>query len=416
LPDLLVGGAESAPQVRILTIALRNVLRNSRRSLVTMVVIGLAVTVLIFVRGLLNGVQENLKQSVAFGQTGVLQVHKRGYVDNVRRSPLSYGFTFDAALRDRIKRVEGVNEVAGRITFATMIASGDTTVFSLAFAVDPALEYEVCPRKARDIGKGAVVQAKKSVLSPEVRRQLAADVGTELTFMAPDKEGILNAALLDVGGVMNDNPAFSGDKKIAFVPLALAQELLRMDNEITELAVSSQELDTPEIVQARVQQAIGPAYEVHTWKQLSKFAVDALNNQEIAIGFVVFAFAALALFGILNTMLMIVLARTAEIGTMMAVGVRRRAILFMVMCEAAILGGLGALGGATLGFSAVLISGKIGIAIPRPGSSIPQLIQPTLGLRFAFGAIAVAALVSVLASIYPALRASRMTPTEALRS
>jgi len=383
---------------------------------VTLFVIGLAVLVLVLVRGLLNGLQENLKHAVAYGQTGVLQVHKVGYVDNVRRSPLSYGFTFDPALREKLKAVSGVEEVTGRIGFATMVAVQDTTVFSLAFAIDPDHEYLVSPEKVRELGTGALVRTGQSVIAPEVRRQLAAGVGTELTLMAPDKEGILNAALLDVGGTMADNPPFSGDKKLIYVPLQTAQELLRLDDSVTEIAIRSPLLDDPEVLQARVQSAIGPQYEVHTWKQLSKFAVDALQNQEIAIGFVIFSFAALALFGILNTMLMIVLSRTAEIGTMMAVGVRRRSILLLIMCEAGILGALGAAAGASAGTGLVLFLGVTGIRILRPGARVPQIIRPELGARFVLFTLIIAGVVAVIASIYPALRASRMTPTDALRS
>ena len=84
----------------------KNSVRNRRRSAITLLAIGMAVAVLVFVRGTLNGVQALMKDRVIYGQTGVVQIHKRGFVTNVRKSPLQFGFAVDTALLDKIRAVE----------------------------------------------------------------------------------------------------------------------------------------------------------------------------------------------------------------------------------------------------------------------------------------------------------------------
>lgn len=406
--------------LQLVRIAIRNVLRNRRRSAITLVAIGMAVAVLVFVRGTLNGLQASLKNRVIYGQTGVLQVHKKGFTANVKKSPLQFGFAVDEGLLAKIRAIEGVTFLTPRITLPTMVNVNDTTLFSLAFGIDPVSEYQVCPQRKRDLGEGAAPHMKDDagfgVVSPELRRQLSVSLEEELTLVAPDFDGTLNAALVKVGGFLADAPAFSGDKKLLFVPLGVAQSLSRLDGQATELAVSSADPDHADALKARLEAVLGDTFEVHTWRELAKFVVDALNNQEAALGFVIGVFALIAIFGILNTMLMIVLARTREIGTMMAVGVRRRAILWLVVSEALVLGLIGALFGGVIGTALVVIFGDVGISLRVPGANLPEIVRPFITAIFVVKTVGYAAFGAALASVYPAYRASKLTPVEALSS
>ncbi len=399
------------------TLALRNVLRNRRRSAVTFVAIAMAVAILVFVRGTLNGLQALLIERVVYGQTGVVQIHRRGFVDNVKRSPLQFAFALDDALLGKVRAVSDVLGVTPRIVFPTMVNIRDITLFSIAQGIDPDSEYQVCPQKRRDLGEGAVRSEGDqgfAVVTPELVTQLGLRLGEELTLLAPDFDGTLNGALVKVGGFLADNPAFSGDRKLIFVPIATAQALLRLEGRATELAVRSAHPGAAADLKARMEMQLGPEFEVHTWRELAKFAVDALNNQEAALAFVTVVFTLVALFGILNTMLMIVLSRTKEIGTMMAVGMRRRGILRLIVGEAALLGGLGAIFGGALGMVVVYALGKVGLPMRPTGATIPDVVRPVVSVGFVLQAVVVAIVGAAVAALYPAYRASRMTPVQAL--
>ena len=115
-------------------------------------------------------------------------------------------------------------------------------------------------------------------------------------------------------------------------------------------------------------------------------------------------------------MLMSVLERTREIGTMMSVGVRRRQILSLFLLEAALLGLLGGLLGAAAGCTFVLYYGHAGITFKFPGMLAPLHIYPTITTGYVFFVLTLAAGGAALAALWPSVRASRMRPVEALAS
>jgi putative ABC transport system permease protein len=125
-------------------------------------------------------------------------------------------------------------------------------------------------------------------------------------------------------------------------------------------------------------------------------------------------FLIVALLGIVNTMLMSVLERTREIGTMMALGVRRHSILVLFLLEATVLGCLGGFVGASLGSALVFRIGKVGLHFHFGTSTLH--VHPFVDLTFFVIALVLATAGAVLAAIWPALRASRLRPVTALAS
>src|SRR6185436_19748940 len=117
------------------------------------------------------------------------------------------------------------------------------------------------------------------------------------------------------------------DKKFGFVPVAFAQELLRLEGRATEIAVAVHRVEDIDRVKPLLQAAVGDEYEVATWHDIATFYDDAVAAQNTVLNFIAGIFLFIALLGVTNTMLMSVLERTREIGTMMSVGVRRRQIL-----------------------------------------------------------------------------------------
>ena len=120
--------------------------------------------------------------------------------------------------------------------------------------------------------------------------------------------------------------------------------------------------------------------------------------------------------GIINTMLMSVFERVREIGTLLAVGVRRAQVMQMFLIEAAVIGAVGGLLGAVLGRLVVFGFAVKGIAFQLSGVSGSNVLRPFVTAGFTLGAVAVALLGAVGAALWPAFRASRLNPVEALRS
>src|SRR5207249_5009526 len=164
------------------------------------------------------------------------------------------------------------------------------------------------------------------------------------------------------------------NKRVLSIPLATAQSLIDLEGKVTEYAVGVNDLKQLEQTRADLQAALGPEFEVHTWSELNAFVRDVLVRQQFMFGAISFVLFVIALTVIANTMLMSVFERVREIGTLLAVGVRRRQVLQLFVLEAAVIGLLGGLLGATVGRVALGIIGAIGIPLALPGASGEALL------------------------------------------
>lgn len=396
----------------LLFMALRNVVRNRRRTLITLLALIVGVGVMVSVRGLLNGLQTMLVTSITQGQTGALQVHKKGYMQNVLSTPLTLDFPVDEVLKV-VEAEPHVTAAAPRIGFAGMVSNGDDTLFMAALGLDEKRELLVCPMRLQVLTEGSdFVSGDKIVITRELARAIGFSKNVEAALLAPDKDGALSGENVHLGGTME--LAFPGERKVGFVPLALAQRLLKMEGRATEIAVAVNPIESTKLVQQALQKKLGPNYEVHAWDEIATFVREALSRQESVISLIASGFLLLMLLGVANTMLMSVMERTREIGTMMALGVKRQRIVVLFLSEALFLGLLGGALGSSVGFAVVAWLGQRGIEITVPGSSVVFTLVPEVTLVYLAQIVAIAVSGAVLFAIYPAVRASRLRPVQAL--
>jgi putative ABC transport system permease protein len=401
----------------LIRIALRNVLRNRRRTLITFSAILLSIIATVSLRGLANGMVTAMQSAVVMGQTGALQVHRAGYRKSTGGSSLDLDLPSDSAFLDRIRRVPGVRAVSARIAFGGMVNANDTTSPALFSALDPVGELRVCPQRDRIATEGRAFidgEREAAVLTPELVRTLGLHLGQKAALLTNDKEGSLTAVDLPVIGVYGQPGLPLPEKKLGFVPLALAQEILHMPGRATELIVAVDDLAAVNRVKAAIAVVVGPDYEVSTWSELVPFVKDGVASWRFMSNLFTSIFMVVALLGIVNTMLMSVLERTREIGTMMALGVRRRSILVLFLLEAAVLGCMGGLLGCALGGVLVFRIGQTGLHFHIGASTLH--VHPFVDLGFFLVALALATAGAVIAAIWPALRASRLRPVTALAS
>lgn len=394
-------------------------MRNRRRSLITFAAIFLSIIATVSLRGLVNGMVEAMQSAVVLGQTGALQVHRAGYLKSTGGSSLDLDLPSDAAFLDRIRAVPGVRAVSARLLFGGMVNANDTTSPALFSALDPVGELRVCPQRDHLATQGRAFTADEheaAVLTPELVRTLGIQLGQKAALLTSDQEGSMTAVDLPVIGVYGQPGLPLPEKKIGFVPLALAQTLLHMPGRATELIVAVDDRDLADLdrVKAAIAATLGPDYEVSTWSELIPFLKDGIAFWRFMSTLFTSIFMVVALLGIVNTMLMSVLERTREIGTMMALGVRRRSILALFLLEAAVLGCLGGLGGTLLGSALVFRVGRTGLHFHMSTSTLH--VHPFVDPGFLVGALALATAGAVIAALWPSLRASRLRPITALAS
>lgn len=402
-------------------LALRSLVRNRRRSFITLAAVALGVTVVIFAHGFGEGLMRMMVRNSLENRLGAMQVHAKGYLDASEAAPLKLDLPNSEELIAKARAVPGVVAVTPRIRFGALVGNGRTSSIVIVEAIDPTREVDVCPGRRAEVDEknGAFISSEKpraGVIGAELARSLQVKRDDLVTLSAVGREGGQNALDLEVGGVSKGASSFLESKRVVLVPLPYAQELLQMSGRVTELAVRVDEIERIPAIAADLQRALGDGVEVSRWDEVMPFLRDAVGRLGIILRGITGVLFFIVVFGVVNTMLMNVYERTREIGTLMAVGVRRRQILALFLFEAGVIGLAGGLVGALIGLAGTFAAGARGITITPPGALFAQIIHPVARVDLAAGAIVVAVVGAVLAAAWPAYKASRMNPVEALRT
>jgi putative ABC transport system permease protein len=225
----------------------------------------------------------------------------------------------------------------------------------------------------------------------------------------------LNAVEGRVRGIFRPVAKALGDAAIQ-VPIDMARSLIRVTGSHAWV-VLLKDTDETEATIAKLRTKLPESrFQVVHWMELSDFYVKtvALFSRQMTV--VKLIVALIILLSISNTMMMSVLERTAEIGTSMAMGTRRRGILGLFVAEGVVMGAVGGLAGVLLGYGLAQLISWIGIPMPPPpGMSSGYTGKILVGHELLLECMVLAVATTAIASLYPAWKASRLRIVDALR-
>lgn len=399
----------------LLALAARNLLRNRWRTGLPAVALAAGVCVMVFLQAFVHGFVEALVRSTVHAKIGAIQVYRAGYLD-AEQDLLMLDLPDDAALSARLQAVPGVRAVSPRLDFDGMISNGSISSLFVATAVDPRTEYAVCPGRKHAVAEGSTPLGAEDtrgiLVGSALARGLGAPPQSTLMLSATTRAGAANAVDVNVHGLLTDvDPV---QQRGVVVPLGLAQELLGMPGRVTQYVLDVVDLARVDAVAANVRAELGPGYDVRTWQDLQALR-DAVQRVRLVMLVIGVILALLVASGIINTVMMTVQERVREIGTLLAVGMRRRGVLVLFLAESAVLGVLSASAGALAGW-ALVQDFSAGIRFPMTGVGGPTIVFPRVDVTLVGGAMALATAVALVAALYPAWKASRLDPVEALRA
>jgi putative ABC transport system permease protein len=397
-------------------LALRNVLRQRRRSAFAIAAIAFGVAALMLATGFIEWNFVHYRETMIRSQLGHLQIHRRGYVANGLANPFAFLLPVDSPEMRAIMQSPGVTALAPRLSLAGLASHGDVTAAFIAEGVDPAAE--------RALGESVMVLAG-SALSAGDRRavmmgqglaaSLGVAVGDTVVLLATTRSGGVNATEVRVRGTFATVSKAYDDVALR-MPIAEARELLRVQGAHAWVVLLDDTGNTPAML-GRLRDLLAPdRYETVPWWSLSDFYNKSSRLFEKQLGVMKWIVALLIVLSISNTLMMNVMERTSEIGTSLALGVRRTTVLGRFLAEGLVLGGIGAALGVVVGFALAQVVSAIGIPVPPPpgmGTGYIGRVLVTPGLAAATAALAIAT--TFVASLYPAWRASRMAIVDALR-
>jgi putative ABC transport system permease protein len=262
---------------------------------------------------------------------------------------------------------------------------------------------------------------KGKILVPKLLAQgFGAKVGDTVVVVATNKDGSVNGKTFLVSGILESATGPGG--RDGYINFDDAREILRMsDKEVSEIAVRIKSLPQVEEVAQSIRGALGlgekkqkgGGIEVHTWSQLSPFA-NIANMIDVMTFFIKIMLIAIVLISILNVMIMAVYERVREIGTIAAIGTLPRKILSLFLVEGFCLGLTGAIVGVAFGLG-IIFGLNLSKITFNFGQATGLILAPTIAPMEVVTASLLVIVVSVLASLQPAYKASRMEPIDALR-
>jgi putative ABC transport system permease protein len=408
---------------KLVKIALRNLLRYKRRTLLTASLIAVGVIGVVVFGAVAGAFKGMMVGQLTDSVLGHLQVHRLGYVASIDSSPLTLNLSANevAVVERMLQTMPDVEVFSPRIKLGAMFSNYVETTSIRLNGVYPEREIATVPLLTSRVKAGEPRIQKGRILIPDLLAQgMKVKVGDTVVVIATNKEGSVNARQLVVGGILESAAGPSG--RDAYLHIDDASELLRMDTpEISEIAIRLKTPGRLNAAQGSLTQRLAgevdengkPVFEVHTWAGLSPFASIAMMIDLLAL-FIKIALVAIVLISVMNVMLMAVYERVREIGTIAAMGTLPGKILAMFVIEGFSLGVFGTVVGGVI--SGLVIWGVRAVAPTFDFGHVKGLVlTPTLAASDLFLVSGIVILVSVIASVQPAFKASRMEPIVALR-
>jgi ABC-type lipoprotein release transport system permease subunit len=396
-------------------LAWRNVLRNRRRSAVILVAITVGLWAMLVFAGFTRGWSDDVSRNAVETLTGHLQIHAPGYlqdpsVDHVMPAP-------GEALRNLLDG-EAVAAWASRVRVPSVVMSERETAGVTLVGIDPAREKGLSfiahavkeGRHLAGAGDGGIVLGRK------LAERLGTGLGKRVVVMSQAADHSVVDRGFPVVGLYAADRSIT-EMTFVFVGREAAQEMLGLGTGVSEVAAA---LRDPSGVGAFVERvrAVAGSADVQPWTTLEPMAqaMVALGEAWIWMFYVVM-YIAMA-FGLVNTLLMAVLERTREFGLLQALGMRPHLIVRQVLAESSVLLAAGVLAGALLaGATLALLHDGIDLSALAEGAEMwgmSKVIYPALSASDVVSAIVFIVVLGALASLYPALRAARKVPVEAI--
>ncbi len=407
----------------IFKIAIRNLMRYRRRTLLTssLIMIGVIfVLVFIAVTGSIKGL---LIGQITDSMLGHIQIHKKGYVASIDNLPLTITLTPEAMkiVESVIRDIPEIETYSPRVKFGALFSNFAETTNIRLNAVVPERELKTVPLLPERIIQGSINLKRGDILIPELLASgMKVKVGDAVVVIATNKDGSVNGKQFTVAGILESVTGPGG--RDGYINIEDASEVLRMEEiEISEIVLRLRDFGMLNDVYVSLSDALSgnknkagkPVFEVHTWEKLSPF-YNIARMIDIMTFFIKIMLIAMVLVSIMNVMIMAVYERMREIGTISAIGTMPGKILSMFLLEGLSIGIFGAIVGDVVGCAIIYII-RISHITFDFGRQTGLLLQPYVSLNDLLTVSIIVIIVSVAASLQPAFKASKMEPIYALR-
>lgn len=405
----------------IFKLAWRNIWRNKRRTIITTLSIVVAVFLAAITRSTQEGQYDNMLENTVGTFTGYIQIHQKGYQDN---PTLNNSFEATDSLLNIVRSQDNITSVVPRIESYTLAAGTEQSRPAMVMGIDVEAEKQLS-KPTENLLSGEYFQSNSeqaAIIGTELRERLNVQIGDSLVLIGQGYHGMNATGLYRIKGTVSfPNPEMN--RSLVYLPLETAQYLFAANNRLTSLALTiSDPQDLSTRVESLKQELPSDKYEVLGWPELMPELQQAIQVDRGSGVIIILILYMIVGFGILGTVLMMIAERSYEFGVMLSVGTPRKTIAKILSLEVLIMSLMGALFGILLSVPVawyfniypIDLSGAMASAAEQYNMS--PLLQFSVSPDIFTTQALIVFLITLLFSIIPILKASKLNPVEAMKS
>jgi len=400
-------------------IAYRDLARNRRRSLLTLVAVALGVAMLVTLTGLYAGsIEGSIANNIRL-QTGHLQLRAESYDED--KVTLAWEDLLDNAeeLAAQVQAVDGVTVASPVLWASGIVSTREDSLGVRVLGIDPLSDLHQSVRDGVVVGEYLQPDDRSGVLmSQRLAESLGLAVGDQVSLLVNTSNQQADEATFIVRGLYATGvPSY--DDIMVFLPLSKAQAFTRTEGRASAIVALLEDREQADAIAGALRT---PGFAVLTWRDMNQIILQAVETS-MGITYLMYLIVlAVVAVVIANTLLMSVFERVREMGILAALGMKGRQILGMFLLEAGTLGLVGVLLGVLVGSLGVLYLATVGLHIGEMATvasaevAYGEVIYGEFDLEGMLGLSVGAMVIILVASLYPAWFAARLEPIDALRS
>ena len=405
----------------ILKIAWRNIYRNKKRSLITITSIFAALFLIILMRALQFGFYDKLIETVVESYAGYVEVHADGFWDNQN---LDNSMEVDQRLINDIKSVEGVDNIVQRLQTFSLISMGNKTKGGVINGINISDEQKITDWNKKMISGTFKIKKNEIIIGKGIAEYFDIKENDTLILYGQGYRGMMAAGKYPVKGVIDlKNPDLN--KLGVFMNIETARNYVSSDEISTHIIVDKKQYYDEEKIANDLTQVLSKDYEIMTWKETLpeiEQTITADNAGGVIMAFILYI---IVVFGMFGTVLMMTEERTYEFGVLISLGMSRARLFGIIFIETIILSMIGV-------FIAIIITYPITFyynlnpidMATLMGEGADQMMEemgfsPLFPMSIEWDIPLTHALVifisSLLISIYPAIKISKLNPVKSMK-
>ncbi len=402
----------------ILSISWRNVWRSKTRSVVILFAIALGIFTGVFNYAFYNGMAIQRINSAISTEASHIQLHQKGYLEE----PDEKKYIENAiSLAATVAEEDSVQATCSRFIVQGMIQSPTTSSGIKIMGIDPDIESTVTNMHTKIIDGAYFEGIKRNpvVIGQKLADKLKLKIRSKVVLTFADKEGYISGASFRVAGIYKTTNNMYDQTNI-FVKTEDLTSLYGVEASAGhEIAVLLNHSDNVPAVLANLENKYSK-YDVKEWRQIMPEVSMLESSLDISMYIFMIIILLALVFGIINTMLMAVLERTKELGMLMSIGMNKSRVFKMIMIETVFLSLIGGIVGIIMGAIVTIATANSGIDISFVSEGFgamgyDSIVYPVLKIKNVIDVVIMVFITGILAAIYPALKALKLKPAEAIR-